>query len=729
MKKILTAGLLGMTLCTSAFSQVGKVGINTTAPAAMLHVMDSSVLFSAIHPLPSNPGPPPLSGAGTRLMWYPDKAAFRSGSVTGTEWDEANIGRYSVATGRNTKANGEYAVAMGWLSEANAISSVAMGFRCKAQGTSSVALGSDSKSLATYAISLGHDLIANGYSGTVVGTFNDTIGYPELFLNPATPLFVVGNGDNDMTRSNAMVVRKDGRMGLGTNTPLAQLHVEEKSVLFRGPSTLPDPAEAPPVSGAGTRMMWYVDKAAFRAGEVYSTQWNKDSIGLHSIAAGFNAIAKGPGSVSLGSNTKATGVNSVAMGSFSKATGDYATAMGSSTFATGDYSIAIGDGNLASASASVALGNNTTASNAYAVAFGDQTSAIGQGAVASGFSTMAISAYSNAMGGNTVARANYALASGENTTAAGAASVSMGVDTKAKSYACVASGRFNDTTSVSFSSWIDSDPLFIIGNGSANNNRKNAVTVLKNGKMGLGTIAPVNLLQIRALNDTINGPILSLGGTSADQAESGRIRFYEGTSSTNLRGGYIHLDGAANRFHIGIHATSDNIVSNDAPAISIDRASGEVGIGTVNPGYLLEVNGAAGKPGGGSWTNSSDARLKQDIKPYADGLQSILSIHPVRFHYNDHSGYDTSKEYVGVIAQELQEVAPYMVNTSARILPDGSSGYLDVDNSAMTYMLINAVKEQHALITSQQARIDNLEKEMREIRALLEGVTQINSDK
>ncbi len=242
--------------------------------------------------------------------------------------------------------------------------------------------------------------------------------------------------------------------------------------------------------------------------------------------------------------------------------------------------------------------------------------------------------------------------------------------------------------------------------------------------MGLGTLAPVNLLLLRAANDTINGPILSLGGTSPDQAESGRIRFYEGTASNNLRGGYIHLDGSANRFQIGIHPTSDNIVSTDVAAISIDRASGEVGIGTINPGYLLEVNGTAGKPGGGSWTNTSDARLKQNVISYTDGLQSILSIHPVRFQYNERSGYDTSKEYVGVIAQELNAIAPYMIHTSDRVLPDGTTGYLDVDNSAMTYMLINAVKEQQEMINTQQNRIDALEKEMQEIRTLLQGVTQ-----
>ena len=108
------------------------------------------------------------------------------------------------------------------------------------------------------------------------------------------------------------------------------------------------------------------------------------------------------------------------------------------------------------------------------------------------------------------------------------------------------------------------------------------------------------------------------------------------------------------------------------------------------------------------WSTSSDARLKQDIQPYTDGLSSLLKINPVTFHYASPSGYDPTPEYVGVIAQELREVAPYMVSVSPKVLEDGSTGYLQVDMSATMFMLINAVKEQQHLIESQQAEIDAL---------------------
>ncbi|MBL0006820.1 MAG: tail fiber domain-containing protein [Saprospiraceae bacterium] len=226
------------------------------------------------------------------------------------------------------------------------------------------------------------------------------------------------------------------------------------------------------------------------------------------------------------------------------------------------------------------------------------------------------------------------------------------------------------------------------------------------------------------MNDTLNGPILSLVASLLTRLNPVAYVFMKARRPlTFVVDIYISMDPPTG-FTSAFIPTSDNIVTNDVPAISIDRVSAEVGIGTVNPGYLLEVNGTAGKPGGGSWTNTSDARLKQNVMPYTDGLQSLLSIHPVRFQYNKRSGYDTVKEYVGVIAQDLKAIAPYMIHTSLRILPDGSTGYLDVDNSARTYMLINAVKEQNTIIISQQEQIDDLEKQMQEIRALLEGVTE-----
>jgi hypothetical protein len=138
--------------------------------------------------------------------------------------------------------------------------------------------------------------------------------------------------------------------------------------------------------------------------------------------------------------------------------------------------------------------------------------------------------------------------------------------------------------------------------------------------------------------------------------------------------------------------------------------SGNLGIGVTAPTHQLQLSSdSAGKPGGGSWSNSSDRRLKQNVNGYHDGLSKIQKIRPVTFQYNELSGYDTEPEYVGVIAQELQEVAPYMVS-------ENETGYLDVNNSAMTYMLVNAVQEQQEMIKALQEEVASLKATVESIK-------------
>ena len=64
-------------------------------------------------------------------------------------------------------------------------------------------------------------------------------------------------------------------VGIGTTSPQARLHITDSNVVFTGPVTVPATTAYPPsIEGAGSRMLWYPQKAAFREGNVNSTQWN-----------------------------------------------------------------------------------------------------------------------------------------------------------------------------------------------------------------------------------------------------------------------------------------------------------------------------------------------------------------------------------------------------------------------------------------------------------------------
>jgi trimeric autotransporter adhesin len=139
---------------------------------------------------------------------------------------------------------------------------------------------------------------------------------------------------------------------------------------------------------------------------------------------------------------------------------------------------------------------------------------------------------------------------------------------------------------------------------------------------------------------------------------------------------------------------SNAIVLGSIAGINGAANSVKVGIGVTAPGYTIHVNGSAGKPGGGSWTAASDKRLKHHIQDFTEGLTIIEQIRPVSFHYNGKAGLPTEKEYVGVIAQEMKLIAPYMVGEFTYQDSTGAQEkYLDYDATALTYMLVNAVKE------------------------------------
>src|SRR5689334_704270 len=59
-------------------------------------------------------GTVPISGPGSRFLYHSYKSAFRSGKVTGDQWDDLNIGFYSTALGTNTIALGENSFASGY---------------------------------------------------------------------------------------------------------------------------------------------------------------------------------------------------------------------------------------------------------------------------------------------------------------------------------------------------------------------------------------------------------------------------------------------------------------------------------------------------------------------------------------------------------------------------------------------------------------------------------------
>ncbi len=103
--------------------------------------------------------------------------------------------------------------------------------------------------------------------------------------------------------------------------------------------------------------------------------------------------------------------------------------------------------------------------------------------------------YSFAFGANPIASGALSFAVGLNCIASGTSSFSLGTANNAQSYSSFVIGQYNVTNpSYNGGTWVNTDPLFVIGNG--NPTPSNALTVLKNGNTGISIPNPMAKLDI-----------------------------------------------------------------------------------------------------------------------------------------------------------------------------------------------------------------------------------------
>ena len=348
----------------------GMVGPDLTLPGAL--TMGKTGTFGG--GLLATNGTPlaPPSGTGTRFMWLPQKAAVRAGTVNGSQWDDANIGDYSVALGRNTTASGPYSTALGYATTASGGYSTALGTNTTASGESSTALGSrvstDGK--------MGAFMIGDGSTPTATLAGKDN----EFTARFAGGYRMITNASLSQGCSISTTAQFSCTGGIaGAGLPLAASGafdlgntngVQAVGTLGQGSTAIP--------SGAGTRFLWYPRKGAVRGGTAVSTEWNEGNIGNNSVAFGQQSTASGLAATAFGSGNRATGSFSTALGQFTTATGTASTALGAGTFATGTYSTALGESTTASGTTSTAIGYLATASGSYSTALGTRVSTNGQ---------------------------------------------------------------------------------------------------------------------------------------------------------------------------------------------------------------------------------------------------------------------------------------------------------------------------------------------------------------
>jgi hypothetical protein len=163
---------------------------------------------------------------------------------------------------------------------------------------------------------------------------------------------------------------------------------------------------------------------------------------------------------------------------------------------------------------------------------------------------------------------------------------------------------------------------------------------------------------------------------------------------------YLNSVNIANRLKFDVSGYSSNyLASTDISASIVDYYS-NVGY-TYNRVFRIDTCGNITNYSG-LYGAISDSRLKENIVNCTPKLEDLLRVRVVNYNLK---GGDTSK-YIGVVAQELEEIFPELVTETNSV-----ERFKSVNYSNLTILLIKAFQEQQVLINNLNASLEELENE------------------
>ncbi len=312
----------------------------------------------------------------------------------------------------------------------------------------------------------------------------------------------------------------------------------------------------------------------------------------------------------------------------------------------------------------------------------------------------AIGGNAAAFGVNTTASGNGSFAAGRESRASGFNSFAFGQNVQAKAVNAISIGGFNDIADVPGSEAQPTDRIFQIGNGTAINNTSNAMTVLRNGNVGIGQLNPTNKMHVSNGNIRIDGMLhLSTNGDlsgvefsrdfAGKQADAGKIQYggFGGPIHVlNIVGGGTNLAGTDRTIKLwsegGLRIRGNILPDADNTYI--------FGNGFFRWSSVWSTNGSI---------QTSDANLKTNIQPSPYGLNEVMQLNPVQYNWKEEPN---GKKEVGLLAQEVLKLIP-----AAVVVPEDGSA-MGINYSELIPVLIKAIQEQQNALKSQAKEIESL---------------------
>ena len=229
-------------------------------------------------------------------------------------------------------------------------------------------------------------------------------------------------------------------------------------------------------------------------------------------------------------------------------------------------------------------------------------------------------------------------------------------------------------------------------------------TYYNTGSVGIGKSGPAGRLHV------YGGPTWSAwnwgASTVIDGNRNNAIAMLDSASSQPW--GIANVGGD---LYFNIMPSLGNTTS--VPTIELVlKRGGRVGVGTDAPGHKLSVNGTAGKPGGGTWSVFSDARLKKNVGAIEGALDTLLALRGRTFEYKDPDAiHELPGRRIGFVAQEVEDVIPDWVEQAGEYKTLTIRGF-----EALAVEAFREIAQENRELRAQHARMNA---ELAELRAEL----------
>ncbi len=645
------------------------------------------ISFNSAHMIQSGQTlPAVMDDNGTRMFFYPDKAAFRGGAISGgdTAWQDGNIGTGSFAWGLNAEASSTQSVAMGQGNTASGYYSVAMGLNNTASHRASVALGQGNTSSSYYAFTMGQGNTASAYHTIAMGYANTASG---------TSSVAIGGG-----------ARATG----------------QDSIALGGYYTV----------ASGYRSVAMGSQYAYASGS-YSIVLGHDVIagnGVYGSGDGDYSMAIGLGA-STGAYPQVTGDNSLGIFMGDQVGVDITTSnlmavMGGKLIIDPDTTAAANsvpsgtltvdvEGDIGAVNFCDEDGGNCFAASAVGGGGGLWTAGAGDiihynsGSPLVGIGTTTPDTLLHAEADNAAATAVTNVLRLTHTTS-GTPNNGIGVGIEFEVETSASNNEVGATIEAVVSDDTSSNEDFeLTFNTMDNGTLAERVRIESDGTFGIGTSNPSGLLTVST--DSDDAEVYIDADTDNNNENQNPILTLRQDNGANT--GFMRLNGDADDFAtdalkdallIGTGDEAIQFFPNDTHAATFTD-TGLFGINMTNPSVELDVTGDIEYTG--TIADVSDRRLKTNIQDLSEGqLDKILQLAGVSFRMKDN--IEGHLEY-GFIAQDVQPIFGSLVYDRSE------DGMLSLNYVGLIAPMVEAIKEQNALIEQQATVIEQLEERLK----------------